>query len=194
MDERQPANHYLPPASELNQGLVVSAHGVELAERGTRLTAITLDGLIISIPLVPMMALGVYAALHVFPSIAQTGSEDYPVMNAFGSGRLLTWVAGVAAVGCLAMLGIAIYQWILISKTGQSLGKKWTGIRIEMIDGSPVSFTTGVVLRNWVPKIMGAFPYLGMLFHLVDALYIFREDQRCLHDHIAGTRVVRHRR
>jgi hypothetical protein len=33
-----------------------------------------------------------------------------------------------------------------------------------------------------------------MLFHLVDALYIFREDQRCLHDHIAGTRVVRHRR
>jgi uncharacterized RDD family membrane protein YckC len=194
MDERRPANPYLPPESELNQGLVVSAHGVELAERGTRLTAIILDGLIISIPLVPMMVLGVYAAMHFVPSVAQTGSEDYPVMNSFGSGRLLSWFAGVAAVGCLAMLGIAIYQWILISKTGQSLGKKWTGIRIEKIDGSPVSFTTGVVLRNWVPKIMGAFPYLGMIFHLVDALYIFREDHRCLHDHIAGTRVVRHRR
>jgi len=33
-----------------------------------------------------------------------------------------------------------------------------------------------------------------MLFHLVDCLFIFRQDRRCLHDLIAGTRVVRHLR
>ena len=47
---------------------------------------------------------------------------------------------------------------------------------------------------NWVPKVMGAVPYLGMIFHLVDSLFIFREDRRCLHDRIAGTRVVRQQR
>lgn len=194
MDTRQPANPYSPPASELNQNLVVSARGVELAERGTRLTAITLDGLVVGIPLLPMMAVGVYAALQVMTPVAQAGSQDYPMMQALSSGRTLSLLAGAAALGCLAALGIAVYQWILISRTGQSLGKKWTGIRIEKIDGSPVTFSTGVVLRNWVPKLMGAFPYLGMLFHLLDSLFIFREDRRCLHDHIAGTRVVKHQR
>jgi hypothetical protein len=37
-------------------------------------------------------------------------------------------------------------------------------------------------------------PYLGAIFHMVDCLTIFREDRRCLHDHIAGTRVVRYQR
>jgi uncharacterized RDD family membrane protein YckC len=91
----------------------------------------------------------------------------------------------------LGMLGLFIYQWVLISRTGQSLGKKWTGIRIELLAGGAVSFTTGVVLRNWVPKFIGIVPYLGMLFQLVDVLFIFRDDRRCIHDLIAGTRVVR---
>jgi len=94
----------------------------------------------------------------------------------------------------LGMLGLFIYQWVLISRTGQSLGKKWTGIRIELVDGNRIGFASGVVLRNWVPKLMGVLPYLGFLFQLADILFIFRQDRRCIHDHIAGTRVVRHKR
>ena len=36
-----------------------------------------------------------------------------------------------------------------------------------------------------------AIPVAGGIFALADLLFIFREDRRCLHDHIAGTRVVR---
>ena len=193
MEERQPANPYAPPASELNTGLLASVHGAELADRGTRLAAVTLDGLVISIPLVPMMGVGLYLAIRMQTAVGER-VEQNSVLATLGDSEGVLLLAIAAAVGFLGALGIAIYQWILISRTGQSLGKKWTGIRIERTDGSQVTFGNGVVLRNWVPKVMGAFPYLGMIFHLVDCLYIFREDRRCLHDHIAGTRVVRHQR
>ncbi len=194
MEDRQPDNPYAPPASELNQGLVASTQGVELAGRGTRLSAITLDGLVISIPLVPMMVLGIYFGVRAEVAMSRAVMDDnlsqMPSLSA-PSSEFMALLGIAAAIGMLGALGIAIYQWILISRTGQSLGKKWTGIRIEKVDGSNLTFGTGVFLRNWVPKVMGAVPYLGMLFFLVDCLFIFREDCRCLHDHIAGTRVVR---
>jgi uncharacterized RDD family membrane protein YckC len=144
------------------------------------------------IPLVPLLAISIYSA--VLAEAAANGAE--PRLTAFGLGQEETVaVLGVTTLLCLlAILAIAIYQWVLISRTGQSLGKKWTGIRITLLDGSPVSFSTGVALRNWVPKLMGSVPVLGALFQLVDCLYIFRDDRRCIHDHIAGTRVVRHLR
>ena len=36
-------------------------------------------------------------------------------------------------------------------------------------------------------------PMLGGFASLVDALCIFREDRRCIHDLIAGTRVIEYR-
>jgi uncharacterized RDD family membrane protein YckC len=192
MDRDPPANPYAPPGSEFNVGLVAAAQGAELAERGTRLAAASLDGLLVTVPLLPMLFLGIYlgfrgamnsrgspGAISALPSPAET-----PIIA----------IAIFAGLGFFAVLGVAIYQWMLISRTGQSLGKKWMGIRIEKVDGTRLTFGAGVVLRNWVPKVMGAVPYLGAIFHLVDCFYIFREDRRCLHDHIAGTRVVRNQR
>ena len=194
MDDLRPANPYSPPASELNQGLVTGAQSVELAERGTRLVAASLDGLLITLPLLPMVALGIYVMSRMLKTMGEGRIEDPARLSALASLDGMAWWPLAIGLGFFAACGIVVYQWILISRTGQSLGKKWTGIRIEKIDGSRVTFGTGVVLRNWVPKVMGAVPYLGMLFHLVDCLFIFREDRRCLHDHIAGTRVVQHQR
>ncbi|HEY5284835.1 MAG TPA: RDD family protein [Polyangia bacterium] len=195
MDKDYFADAYSPPGSDVNAGVRVGGHEAEPAARGTRLTAATLDGLLISVPLLPLLAAGIYYGVRTQLAAARAGmDEDFSKVAFIGTSELTVLLGGAAAIGFLGAVGIAIYQWMLISRTGQSLGKKWTGIRIEKIDGSRVTFGTGVVLRNWVPKVMGAVPYLGMLFHLIDCLFIFREDQRCLHDHIAGTRVVRHQR
>lgn len=195
MDKDYFADAYSPPGSDVNAGVRVGAQGAEPAARGTRLTAATLDGLLISVPLLPLLAAGIYYGVRTQLVAARAGmGEDLSQGPFMGTSELVVLLAGAAAIGFLGAMGIAIYQWMLISRTGQSLGKKWTGIRIERIDGGRVTFGTGVVLRNWVPKVMGAVPYLGMLFHLIDCLFIFREDQRCLHDHIAGTHVVRHHR
>jgi uncharacterized RDD family membrane protein YckC len=48
-------------------------------------------------------------------------------------------------------------------------------------------FLRGVILRIWVPA---AINQACNLFSLVDALWIFGDEQRCLHDLIAGTIVI----
>ena len=189
------ADAYSPPGSDVNAGIPATAQGAPLAGRGTRLAAASLDGLLIAIPLLPLLAVSAYYAVRTQMEIVRSSGGahlDHP--SAIVSPQFPGFMVAGTLVGVLGALGVVVYQWVLISRTGQSLGKKWTGIRIDRIDGLPISFGTGVALRNWVPKVMGAVPYLGALFHLVDLLCIFREDRRCLHDHIAGTRVVRHER
>jgi len=195
MDKDYFADAYSPPGSDVNAGGVASGQSAVPAGRGVRLKAATLDGVLISVPLLPLLAVGVYYGVQTQLEVLRAGlDENVAQVPSIGASEWLVLLGGAAAIGFLGALGVAIYQWMLIIRTGQSLGKKWTGIRIARIDGGRVTFGTGVVLRNWVPKVMGAVPYLGMLFYLIDCLFIFREDRRCVHDHIAGTYVVEHQR
>lgn len=79
-----------------------------------------------------------------------------------------------------------VVQWILISKRGQTIGKLLTCIRIVTVGGRLPGFVVGVVIRNWVRVLLSLIPFFG----LIDILFIFGEEKRCLHDYIAGTRVV----
>ena len=92
----------------------------------------------------------------------------------------------------LGMLPLAILQWYLITNSGQSIGKKAASTRILRYEsGELPGFAKGVVLRGWVPGIIGVIPIVGGLFGLIDALWIFGAEKRCLHDLIAGTKVVK---
>src|SRR4051812_21900720 len=46
-------------------------------------------------------------------------------------------------IGLVAALPVAIYNWTLIARTGQSLGKRWTRLKVVKVDGSPVDFVSG---------------------------------------------------
>jgi uncharacterized RDD family membrane protein YckC len=97
----------------------------------------------------------------------------------------------LSGAGWLALLAVQAY---LVTTSGQSIGKRFTSIKIVRMDGSPAGFVRGVLLRNWVLVALAYVPVLSQLsslFFLGDALFIFRADRRCFHDHIAGTKVVR---
>ncbi len=151
-------NPYAPPQADLYVTLGEGAGEGMLAERGTRLGASMLDGLLYG---------GVAA---VGAAVGAIFDEDAIVLVAFA-----------------LMTVLAIYQWYLIATTGQSLAKKWLGIRIVRVDGTPLGFLYGVFLRSWVTQLVAALIPLG---GLIDPLLIFGDDRRCLHDHIAGTKVV----
>jgi uncharacterized RDD family membrane protein YckC len=151
-------NPYAAPNAELEGGAVASQ---QLAERGTRLGAALLDGLVGA--LVPAIAL-----------LALRDAQGKPS------------AIGVAIAG-LWWLGVIGYQIFLLSTRGQTLGKKWLGIKIALADGGPASFGSAVIMRILVGQgILAMIPFYG----LIDALFIFREDRRCVHDLVAGTKVV----
>lgn len=79
-----------------------------------------------------------------------------------------------------------ILQWNLIATRGQSIGKFICCIRIVSMNGRTPGFFFGVVLRDWSRYILGLIPFFG----LIDIAFIFTDSKRCIHDHIAGTRVV----
>ena len=118
---------------------------------------------------------------------------DQLLLLVTASPALFVWFSSKApfafALGLLSLLFMG-YQWYLISTTGQTLAKKWMGIKIVKMDGSPVDFVSGVVLREMIVAGAAFIPYIGGLINIIDSLMIFGEARRCLHDQIAGTQVV----
>lgn len=115
-------------------------------------------------------------------ALGHTGDSEDAVFLASALTAVVLWT------------GLTAGQWWLIATRGQSLGKRFVGIRVIRTDGSDVGFLDGVLLREIVP---GAAVFLlnvcslGLLLRLVDyfAAYV-DEDQRTLHDRLAHTRVV----
>ena len=154
-----------PPPPPLVSG--AQGTGLPLASRGARLGAAMLDGVLTFASVIP-------------------GS----IVCAVSGGR-----GGVIALGVLliaaGVIGLAVVNLILLSRAGQSLGKRIVGVRIvKVADESNPGLVKVWLLRSFVPGLLSAIPYLGWLFAIVDSCFIFREDRRCIHDLIAETKVV----
>ena len=134
-----------------------------LAGRGERWLAKFLDGLIGFLP--PLII--------AFIVMAASGeSKDTPTSTG------LFW---------LVFLAIGIVQAYYLTTQGQTIAKKWLKIRIVDAETHELAgFAKSVLLRS----ILNAVFCLVPLYGLVDALFIFREDRRCVHDLLAGTIVV----
>lgn len=93
----------------------------------------------------------------------------------------------VRLVATLASLGLLVYQLRLVSLTGQTIGKRLVGIRIVLKEGLVNGgFVVNVVKRGLVNGLLCLVPG----YFVVDSLFVFREDRRCIHDLIAGTCVI----
>jgi uncharacterized RDD family membrane protein YckC len=140
-----------------------------LAERGDRFVAHLVDNLIIFAPYIAAVVLG-----GILSAIIK--DKDGVAMGAF------------SCMGALGTLGMAGYQLYLVSQTGQTIGKRMKGIRVVRMDGSIASLGRILLLRNFLPGCIGS---LCGLFSLTDALFIFGDERRCLHDMIADTKVIK---
>ncbi len=140
------------------------------ADRVKRLVATVLDGLIFAVTAGMAFGMG------------------------FLSGAGFHWGVGLlSGFGLMSIvwLGMLVCQCYLLAIRGQTIGKIVMGLRIVRFeDGGNPGFVKAVLLRTFLWALITAVPVVGTLVGVVGILFIFRDDQRCLHDHLAGTRVV----
>lgn len=90
--------------------------------------------------------------------------------------------ASIVAV-TLYYLSCVLYFIVPIALYGQTLGKRICGLKVEKIDGSPITWGTSII--RYLGYIVSMLPlYFGFIWIGISS------DKRGLHDLIAGTRVV----
>jgi uncharacterized RDD family membrane protein YckC len=167
-----PFNPYQAPATdELEPAVQSSDSPLRRASREQRWLAAMIDGLL--------------AVLVVAPLEYKFGLFDkHSLETAFTFHEVLLWGA----------IGFAVWfaeHGYFLATNSQTIGKRVVGIRIEDISGGRTALWKIVFLRYLPSTCVANIPTIGSALLLVDILFIFRKDQRCLHDHLAGTHVVR---
>jgi uncharacterized RDD family membrane protein YckC len=165
------SNPYAPPLASVRD--IAERHATnDPAERGTRLAAAILDAIIFG----AMVYAPFFIAMFGRAATAEPRSANADTMLVVGGG--------------LALVGLVVWCWLTISRmraNGQSIAKKFLDIKVVRTDGSPVSLGRLIGLRNIVNALLGFIPLYGV----IDALFIFGESRRCLHDKLADTIVVK---
>ena len=167
-------NPYAPPTAEVSDAADTGTF--EQADRGARLGAAIVDILVSVVVVLPVLI-----ALAMAVGTGSLGTETI-ISAVFGTMGYASMVLGIAWVA------VTIY---LVNKNGQTIGKKMLGIKVVRSDGSRASLGRIFWLRNFVNGIPASIPYIGSVYGLADALWIFGEKRQCLHDKIADTIVIR---
>ncbi len=143
---------------------------VELAERRWRLCAQMIDSVLWVAASIPVFwALGLWSA-------GTSGWVEELVHNALFS-----------LVGGAAFLAV---NYRLLENKGQTIGKWCVGIAIVGTNGGNLGANHLLIARYLPVWVVTLIPVLGPWLALGDVLAIFGNDRRCVHDYLAGTKVV----
>jgi uncharacterized RDD family membrane protein YckC len=170
-----------PPAPAFGHEATALGGRFVLASWWSRAGAQLIDGIII----------GVGALILFLPVGAAFGvgfADDSDASIGAAIAGLILWVVCVAIIALL-------YAPVMMARTnGKTLGRMVTNVRVVRTSGEPVTFSFAfvreVLVKNLLFGIAGSFtagiaPLLDYLWPLWD------EENRCLHDFIVHTRVVK---
>ncbi len=191
-----------PPAisalrEEVRQDQVVR---LELASRGQRFAAKLIDMLMLIVPFM------VYYTIVFDPALQeqlQTLQKDPAAMINVIQHRIeVIQAAGdlTPAIMGLILNLVVIVNVVLLTIRGQTMGKLCLGIHVVRFPGGGrAGFIKAVLLRDMFfgMIIFGSsmfFGAMGMALLVANALMIFRQDRRCMHDLVADTLVTKRSR
>lgn len=143
-----------------------------LASRGKRLAAAVVD-VFIFFPLVLLIAqpLGL---IDISDPAKMQGFNLDQTMQLFIIGQVL----------------FLLVQGYLLHTQGQTIGKKLLKIRIVSLDDELLGIGQLYFVRYLTFSLIAQIPIIGAFISMVNVLFIFGQDRRCLHDRLAGTKVI----
>lgn len=158
-------NPYAPPEAEVHV-----TESSQLASLGLRLGGAIIDAII--------------SFAIIFPLMYATGYWE----SAMAGEQSLVQTVVLALLGIVAFLVVHGY---LLARQGQTVGKRLVGTRIVSVqDEKILTFGRVIGLRYLPVWVVSQLPAIGPILGLIDVLFIFRRDRRCVHDLIAGTKVI----
>ncbi len=104
-----------------------------------------------------------------------------------GDGMTIGQQASFFAVGWVVFF---ILNGYLLFNRGQTIGKVAVKTKIVDLNGNLPNFGKLVVFRYLIIGLICQIPLVGGFAGVVNVLFIFGKEHRCLHDYIAGTRVI----
>lgn len=182
----------------------VQAQDVDLASAGERIGAVLLNWLFNLLAFIPI----VWAILSVLPSAEQLDQM------AFHPEEMQELVLAILSstffqIACALWLVYAIWQIVMMSKYGQSLGKRCLNLKVIKSNGEEAGFVGVVLLREvvytFILTVVGvmieiafsmqegaAANILSVLLSLVCLVMLFvQKDRRTVQDFLANTVVVK---
>lgn len=138
-----------------------------LAGRGRRLGAAIIDfGVVSAVAFIAMWPLGTFEHQQAYEP------SQFVI-------RLVTLLVG----------SYLLVNGRLLHTRGQTVGKRLLGLRIVAYpDGGRLPLWK-LLLRAFSVLAVAAIPFVGLLA-IIDTLFIFNKQRRCLHDYLAGSKVV----
>ena len=166
-------NPYTPPESKI---LPSSPNGsIELASRWKRLGGALIDGLIGFAVAFPVMYLTGFwqRAMERARTDAQPDFSEIIIYGAYG------------------LIAFIVIHGYFLHTYGQTVGKRLIGTRIVSVQDQKILPLWKVFTLRYLPiSIIAQIPMAGQWFSVIDSLFVFRKDKRCIHDLIAGTMVI----
>ncbi|RXS88806.1 RDD family protein [Streptomyces sp. TM32] len=143
-----------------------------LANRGRRLVARIIDAIIIGVPVGIIMSV-IVGGVNYF----STDSDQ---------------ARGQWTVSGVTMLAYLIYEGLMLSSRGQTLGKMAMKIRVAMLSNGSIPTPQAGWTRAAVYTLPEIVPCCGFVFWLINVLWCTWDKpyQQCLHDKAAKTVVV----
>ena len=148
-----------------------------------RLVAAIIDGIVISIPLMPVFFL-VFIDMFRHAQDFQGRQDPAGILTIIGPKiGLILFVTAIASWLYWALCESSAWQ--------ATLGKKALGIIVTDLEGRRISFGRASG-RFWAGRGAGSIPYLGGTYFLVDCICVgFTEKKQAIHDMIASCLVLR---
>jgi len=160
-------NFYKPPEAELIKD---TSDNEALASRWQRLWASLLDGVTIMVVTLPVMYF--------------TGGFDGVARGVQPS------LSYSLLIGALSLSVFFVLNANLLINKGQTIGKKISGIKIVDLNGKIPRVKKHLLKRYAAYFIPAQIPVVGQVLSTINILFIFGPQKRCVHDYIAGTKVV----
>ena len=147
-------------------------HDAELATRMQRFWAAMIDGLLYG---VPSMFITNQLGLWTWP---KTRGEQLPL-------------SAILAITVFSFALFLLINFKPLKEHGQTVGKRLLKIKIVDKNNQTPDIKRVILLRYLPGFLLHPIPIVGKLFSLIDPLLVLRRSKTCLHDLIAGTKVVR---